>query len=227
VHPLYNPETMLVHIRLFAILRQQAGVSELELELPDGSGVMDAAKQVGERFPAILKYLVRSAYAVNQSYVTADTKLNDGDELALIPPVSGGTDNDWIDILPTPLHTQAAIGFVSSANAGGINIFLGTTRSEINSDGKNLLALDYEAYHEMALKQLHAMAAQARKDWPIARLVLLHRIGHVPVGHPSVLIAVASPHRAEAFAACRWLIDTLKKEVTIWKKEIWEGGNES
>ncbi|HEV8604259.1 MAG TPA: molybdenum cofactor biosynthesis protein MoaE [Tepidisphaeraceae bacterium] len=132
---------------------------------------------------------------------------------------------DWIDILPTPLPTTEALHFVSSPNAGGISLFLGTTRTEKNAQGHDLLALDYEAYLEMALPQLQTLAQAARSQWPIVKQVILHRTGRVPLSEPSVLIAVASPHRHEAFSASRFIIDAIKADVAIWKKEIWSDGS--
>jgi molybdopterin synthase catalytic subunit len=132
--------------------------------------------------------------------------------------------HDWCEIPHYSLRAAPAVEFVHDPQAGGIAIFLGTTRAEQTSAGRELVALDYEAYDDMALKQLHDLAAQARKRWPIIKLALLHRTGRVPLGEPSVCIAVSTPHRAEAFEACRWLIDTLKAEVAIWKKEVWSDG---
>ncbi len=134
------------------------------------------------------------------------------------------TSPDWIEITPKPLAADRAIAFVTSPDAGGIDIFLGTTRSETAADGKQLAALDYQAYEQMASEMLQKLAADARKRWPISKLAILHRTGRVAVGEPSVVIAVSTPHRAESFAACQWLIDELKKDVTIWKKEIWRDG---
>ena len=132
---------------------------------------------------------------------------------------------DWIDILPTPLPTAKAIDFVSDPRAGGMAIFLGTTRTEKNPQQQELIALDYEAYQEMALPQLQTLAAAARSQWPIIKQVILHRTGRVALAEPSVLIAVASPHRHEAFSACRFIIDAIKADVAIWKKEIWSDGS--
>lgn len=132
---------------------------------------------------------------------------------------------DWIEILPTPLPTPKALDFVSTPSAGGIALFLGTTRSEKNPQGQDLQALDYEAYLEMALPQLHTLAAAARSQWPITKQVILHRTGRVSLAEPSVLIAVASPHRHEAFSAARFIIDAIKADVAIWKKEIWADGS--
>lgn len=131
---------------------------------------------------------------------------------------------DWIELSTQPLDAGSAAKFVADARAGGIAIFLGTTREETDAIGRPLAALDYEAYPEMARAQLEDLARRARLTWPVLKIVLLHRVGRVLVGEPSVVIAVSTPHRAEAFDACRWLIDTLKAEAAIWKKEIWEDG---
>jgi molybdopterin synthase catalytic subunit len=134
---------------------------------------------------------------------------------------------DWIDILPEALPTADAVASVMSPSAGGVDVFLGTTRAEKSDKNHVLAALDYEAYREMALEQLRDLAQRARQRWPIVALAILHRIGRVKLAEPSVLIAVSTPHRADAFEACRWLIDTLKAEVAIWKKEIWDDGSGS
>ena len=134
---------------------------------------------------------------------------------------------DWCEILVTPLPTAAAVAFVQDAGAGGIALFLGTTRAENSASGQQLLALDYEAYNEMAGPQLVDLARRARERWPIIKLAMLHRTGRVALAEPSVIIAVSTPHRGEAFEACKWLIDTLKAEASIWKKEIWADGSGS
>jgi molybdopterin synthase catalytic subunit len=132
--------------------------------------------------------------------------------------------NDWVAILREPIPVAGAIEFVADPAAGGVDLFLGTTRAERNASGQELVALDYEAYAEMALEQLQDLARRAREKWPIVKLAMLHRTGRVRLGEPSVLIAVSAPHREDCFAACRFLIDTLKGEVAIWKKEIWADG---
>lgn len=134
---------------------------------------------------------------------------------------------DWIELSPAPLSITAVSDFATDPMAGGIDIFLGTTRSEKNLAGQNLIALDYEAYSEMALAQMRDLASRARLRWPILKLVLLHRTGRVAIGDPSVIIAVATAHRAASFEACRWIIDTLKTEVAVWKKEVWADGSTS
>jgi molybdopterin synthase catalytic subunit len=129
--------------------------------------------------------------------------------------------DDLVALQSTPLDVGAAIGGVADRDSGAIAVFLGTTRGEANGQGRQLAALDYEAYGEMAEAQMRWLAEEARRRWPIRRLAMLHRIGIVEVGQPSVLIAVSTPHRSDAFEACRFVIDKLKAEVTIWKKEIW------
>lgn len=128
---------------------------------------------------------------------------------------------DWIDILLDELNITAAIESVAHPDAGGIDVFIGVTRSEKRADGVELLALDYEAYNEMAVEQMTKLLDQAKAKWPICRAAILHRVGRVAIGQASVVIVVSCPHRGQAFEACRYMIDELKKSVTIWKKEVW------
>jgi molybdopterin synthase catalytic subunit len=138
--------------------------------------------------------------------------INDRDEL------------QWLVISPDPIPIAEAIAFVHDETAGGITTFLGTARGERDASGRQLLALDYEAYEEMAAEQLRKLCAQARTRWPIIRITIVHRLGRVELAEPSVLIAVSTPHRGESFEACRFLIDSLKKDIAIWKKEVWSSG---
>jgi molybdopterin synthase catalytic subunit len=133
--------------------------------------------------------------------------------------------DDWTGLFAEPLDSGKAVAFVSDPRAGGIAVFLGASRAERNPQGRELAALDYEAYGDMAAAQLRELAATARQRWPIVKLALLHRTGRVALAEPSVIVAVSSPHRGEAFEACRWLIDTLKEKVAIWKKEVWTDGS--
>jgi molybdopterin synthase catalytic subunit len=135
--------------------------------------------------------------------------------------------SDWVQLREEAIDTPAAIEFVTDADAGGIAVFLGTTRSETQESGRALLALDYEAYAEMAIAQMRDLARLARQRWPVCKLAILHRTGRVRLAEPSVVIAVSTPHRAQAFEACRWIIDSLKKDVAIWKKEVWADGSGS
>ena len=129
-----------------------------------------------------------------------------------------------IQLQPDPIDVAAAVAHVYAGAAGGVTVFLGTTRDERSAAGQDLVSLDYEAYDEMARKQLADLVAEASRRWPIIKVAILHRLGRVAVAEPSVLIAVACPHRGESFEACRWIIDTLKKDVAIWKKEVWADG---
>jgi molybdopterin synthase catalytic subunit len=132
---------------------------------------------------------------------------------------------DWVKLSIDALDVSAAVGFVSVPAAGGVDVFLGTTRAERDESGRELEALEYEAYPEMAVGQMLELARRVRERWPaVERCVLHHRLGRVGVAEPSVVIAVSTPHRAEAFEACRWLIDALKKDVAVWKKEVWADG---
>jgi len=134
--------------------------------------------------------------------------------------------HDWVQLHSEPIDVGPVVQFVTDAEAGGIAVFLGTTRAENTTAGRELAALDYEAYADMALSQMRDLARQARERWPVQRLAILHRTGRVRLGEPSVIIALSTPHRAQAFDACRWIIDTLKADVAIWKKEVWSDGSE-
>ena len=131
--------------------------------------------------------------------------------------------NDWVQLHAEPIEIGPVVEFVTEDQVGGIALFLGTTRAE-TAAGRQLIALDYEAYAGMALSQMRDLARKARDRWPVRRLAILHRTGRVPLSQPSVIIAVSTPHRADAFDACRWIIDTLKADVAIWKKEVWSDG---
>ena len=132
-----------------------------------------------------------------------------------------------LNLHSTPLNVGGAIEAASAGDSGAVAVFVGTTRRETNASGRELIALEYEAYREMAEDQMRQLAEEARRRWPIGRIVMLHRTGIVKIGEPSVLVAVSTPHRAEAFEACRFLIDKLKAQATIWKKEVWGDGTTS
>jgi len=206
---------MEVVVRLFAGVRERAGTGERRLELPEGSRVADiwAELELGEQPAGLL-------YAVNRQYAPADTPLSAGDEIALIPPVSGGA----FRLSEEPLDPAAVIREVSDPRAGGIATFIGTTRVE--SRGRTVHYLDYEAYGGMAEQVMAELADELKRKHDLCELAIPHRIGRVDIGEPSVVIAVSAPHRAAALAACREAIDTLKETVPLWKKEVYEGGEE-
>ena len=206
---------MQVTVRLFAGLRERAGTGERALELPSSARVADVwdALGLGEQPPGLL-------YAVNRDYAAADQALAEGDEVALIPPVSGGA----FTLSEEPLDLAAVVGEVADERAGGIAVFAGTTR--IESRGRTVLHLEYEAYAGMAEKVMADLAAGLERRYRLCRVAIAHRLGRVGIGETSVVIAVSAPHRADALAACKEAIDTLKETVPLWKKEVYEGGEE-
>ncbi len=206
---------MEVVIRLFAGLRERAGTGERRLELPEGSCVADvwAPLGLGQQPAGLL-------YAVNREYAAAGTLLSGGDEVALIPPVSGGA----FRLTDQPIDPAAVIREVSDPRAGGIATFIGTTRVE--SRGRTVHYLDYEAYGGMAEQVMAELAEELKRKHDLCELAITHRIGRVDIGETSVVIAVSAPHRAAALAACKEAIDTLKETVPLWKKEVYEGGEE-
>jgi MoaE-MoaD fusion protein len=204
-----------VRVRLFAGLRERAGVAERELELPDGARVADvwAPLDLGEEPEGLL-------YAVNRQYAPGDRLLADGDEIALIPPVSGG----GFRLTAEPIDVGSVIAEVADERAGAVATFLGTTR--VHSRGRTVIRLEYEAYEGMAEKVMEEIAGGLLARYDLCRVAITHRVGVVGIGETSVAIAVSAPHREHALAACKDAIDTLKVEVPLWKKEVYEGGEE-
>jgi molybdopterin synthase catalytic subunit len=189
-----------VRVRLFAVVRERAGRDELELELPDGACVADALAQVAHLAPGLSLVL-----AVNREYATPDVVLHAGDELAVVPPVSGGA------VLDGPLSIDAVAARVRDRRAGAVVTFSGVTR--------DVEYLDYEAYAEMAARRIDAIVAEAIEAHGLCAAAADHRIGRVPLGEPSVVVAASAAHRVEAFAGAREIIDRIKAEAPIWKKE--------
>jgi molybdopterin synthase catalytic subunit/molybdopterin converting factor small subunit len=204
-----------VRVRLFAGLRERAAAAERELELPDGARVADvwAPLDLGEEPGGLL-------YAVNKEYAPGDRLLADGDEIALIPPVSGG----GFRLAEEPIDVGSVIAEVADERAGAVATFLGTTR--VHSRGRTVIRLEYEAYEGMAEKVMEEIAESLLARYDLCRVAITHRVGVVGIGETSVVIAVSAPHREHALAACKDAIDTLKVEVPLWKKEVYEGGEE-
>jgi molybdopterin synthase catalytic subunit/molybdopterin converting factor small subunit len=204
-----------VVVRLFAGLRERAGSGERRVELPDGSTAGDvwAALELGEEPRGLL-------YAVNKEYADRGRPLSDGDEVALIPPVSGGA----VRLSEEPLDLAAAVAEVADERAGAIATFIGTTRLE--SRGRTVIHLEYEAYEGMAERVMDELAASLRERHDLCGVAIHHRVGRLGIGEQSVVIAVSAPHRQDALAACREAIDALKERVPLWKKEVYEGGEE-
>jgi molybdopterin converting factor subunit 1 len=206
---------MKVAVRLFAGLRERAGVREVELELPEGASLEQVwpALALGDEPPGLL-------LAVNREYAARSAQLHEGDEVALIPPVSGGA----FRLSDGPLSLDAVVREVASDDAGAIATFTGTTRAR--SRGRDVVRLEYEAYEGMAEAEMERIAQELRERHGLVDIAIHHRVGIVEIGEPSVVIAVSSAHRAGALAAAKEAIDTLKQSVPLWKKEIYVGGEE-
>jgi len=201
-----------VRVRLFAGLRERAGWSQREIEAASVAEIWPALELGAE--PAGL------LYAVNRKYAPREAPLADGDEVAVIPPVSGGA----FLLSDEPLSLDRAIGEVRSDAAGAIATFTGTTRKE--SRGRAVSYLDYEAYEGMAEDVMAEIASELQSRYDLCAVAIHHRVGRVEIGDTSVVIAVSAPHRQDALAACKDAIDTLKQQVPLWKKEVYEGGEE-
>jgi molybdopterin synthase catalytic subunit/molybdopterin converting factor small subunit len=207
---------MRIRVRLFAGLRERAGAAERELELPDDTRAGDvwaALGDVGPEPPGLL-------YARNKQYVTAEEPLAAGDELALIPPVSGGA----IRLTREAIDLAAVVAEVADERAGAIATFVGTTRA--HSRGRTVTYLEYEAYEGMAEQEMARIADDLKRRHDLVEVAITHRVGRVELAEASVVIAVSAPHRRDALAACTEAIDTLKETVPLWKKEVYEGGEE-
>jgi molybdopterin synthase catalytic subunit/molybdopterin converting factor small subunit len=203
-----------VTVRVFAGLREQLGFAGRELELPEGARARDVCAALGVEPPVGL------LYAIGREYAAADALLSEGDEVALIPPVSGGA----FRLTEEPIDLDAVAAEVRRDEAGALATFLGTTRAR--SRGRTVVHLEYEAYPGMAEKVMEEIATRLKEKYDLCEIAIAHRIGRVGIGETSVAIAVSAPHRADALAACKEAIDTLKAEVPLWKKEVYEGGEE-
>ncbi|MGA8501564.1 MAG: molybdenum cofactor biosynthesis protein MoaE [Candidatus Sulfotelmatobacter sp.] len=212
--------SMRVRVLFFGGLKDLAGKSSDLLELPDGALVRDVLAHYLTQIPAMREMVASLAVAVNQEYSGAETELRSDDEVALLPPVSGGSGRALI--VRDPIDTQGVLARMKQGGDGASVVFEGLVRNQTR--GRRTLYLDYEAYEEMALRQMESLAEQALKQFQVREVALVHRLGRLEIGETSVLIVVASAHRAAAFDACRWLIDTLKRTVPIWKKEYFEDG---
>jgi molybdopterin converting factor subunit 1 len=216
---------MRVRVLFFGVLKDLAGKASDTLDLSAGATVRDLLMHFESKIPRMREALPSLAVAVNQQYALAGTELKPDDEVALLPPVSGGSGPEresYASIVRTPIDTARILAGIKSGGDGAAVVFEGVVRNQTR--GRKTHHLEYEAYEEMALAQMDQLAAQAIKQFQIRDVALAHRLGRLEIGETSVLIVVASAHRAAAFEACRWLIDTLKQTVPIWKKEYFEDG---
>jgi len=226
---------MRVKVLFFGMLKDLAGTSTDSLELPEGATLADLLDHYETRLPKLKDFLPSIALSINREYAASTEQLHAGDEVALLPPVSGGSGEPspgsgssvplhsaHAVIVREPIDATTVIARIKHPEDGAVAVFDGIVRN--HTRGRRTLYLDYEAYEGMALEKMEELARQALDQFKIRDAALVHRLGRLEIGETSVLIVVASGHRAAAFDACRWLIDTLKRSVPIWKKEYFEDG---
>ena len=225
-----------MRVLFFGVLKEIAGKSADEIDVRDGASVRDVLLHYQSQIPQLQASLSSIALAVNQQYAGADTKLKANDEIALLPPVSGGAFDavgetpagqpmgrlHYASITREVIDAKQVVDGLKRGEDGAALVFEGVVRNQTR--GRRTLYLNYEAYEDMALRQLESLASEAINKFQIRDVAIVHRLGRLEIGETSVLIAVASAHRGPAFDACRWIIDTLKKTVPIWKKEYFEDG---
>ncbi|MGB6691782.1 MAG: molybdenum cofactor biosynthesis protein MoaE [Terracidiphilus sp.] len=226
--------TMHVRVLPFGVLKDFLGSSASRMELPEGATVAELLERLRAREPA--PELRGIAVSVNAEYATPAHVLRENDEVGLLPPVSGGSaartanpldesadrSANFTALTREPIDAETLVAAAKRGEDGAVVVFDGIVRN--NTRGRQTLHLDYEAYEEMAAKQMHELAGEARTRFGVRHVAIVHRLGRLAIGETSVLIVVASAHRAQAFEACRWLIDTLKKTVPIWKRETFVDG---
>ena len=211
-----------MRVLLFARLRELAGVAGLDLQLPAGTTAAGVYSELARLHPGLNADPGGIRVAVNQEFSEWSAVLGDGDEVAFIPPVSGGGGGPLIELTADVLDPRRLEAAVSHAGAGAICTFTGVVRD--NARGEAVTHLQYEAYAGMAQRQMEAIAAEIAEQWPDARVAMAHRTGRLEIGEASVVVSVSCPHRGEAIAACKWGIDRLKESVPIWKKEFAASG---
>ncbi|MDJ0788268.1 MAG: molybdenum cofactor biosynthesis protein MoaE [Myxococcota bacterium] len=210
---------MQIAVRLFGPVREATGAKELAVSLPEGATVADLRALLSRDHAIFAELGDRMRASVNLEVASEGTGLSDGDEVAFLPPVSGGQGEAprcWIS--DRPLDVAAVLARVNGPDAGGIVTFLGAVRD--HARGQEIEHLEYEAYPEMAVREMERIVDEAAERWSGTRVAVAHRIGHLDIGELAVVVVAASPHRAEAFEAARYTIDTLKERVPIWKKEV-------
>ena len=230
--------SMRIAVRTFAAYRQAIGQGAFTLDLPAGTTPGQVWSTLAERYPDLRRFPPPARFAVNDEFVGPEHALTELDEVALIPPVSGGEDGAGgagaeansvtaeilVGLTREPIDAAALVASVNAPRAGAVVLFCGTVRE--HSRDRHVQFLEYEAYEALAEREMRRIAEEAARRWPVLRLAAVHRLGHLNVGETSVAIAVSTPHRPDAFAAARFVIDTLKQSVPIWKKEVWGDGEE-
>ncbi len=217
-------DTIRIRLVYFAVCREALGRTDDPVELPRGASVADVLDWLTEHRAPLRRYLPTVRVAVNQEFASPDHALDDGDELVLVPPVSGGSGRR-VGLVHTPIARDAALELVDHTGAGAVITFAGVVRPT-SKDGRDVTDLFYEAYEPMALNKLQECLDEAHRDHPILDAAVVHRLGALDLGEVAVSIVVCGRHRAEAFAACSGIIDRLKEIVPIWKKETGPDGSE-
>lgn len=225
-----------IKVRLFAAFKELIGKNQIDLSLPENSSVKDVIKILEASYPEVKNILSISKFAVNMEYRDVEAGLADGDEVTIIMPVSGGASDNTgnekslesseidkkilIKIIPDKIDAEMALNFVSTPSAGSILLFNGTVRD--NDDAKPVKYLFYEAYEEMAIKEMQKLIRKAFNDNELLKVAVIHRIGRIDIGDISISIGVSSPHRKDSYLASKFLIDNIKETVPIWKKEAFD-----
>jgi molybdopterin synthase catalytic subunit len=220
---------MRVRVLFFGRLKEIVGNAEEQAELSDGARVEDLFERYGRSFPELAKFRPSVVASVNQEFSEWRTTLASGDEVAFLPPVSGGAifagaaaEDDMYALVRRPIETPEIVERLKAPSDGAVVVFEGIVRN--HSAGRSTLYLEYEAYEAMAIAKMREIGAEMREKFSIRRFAMIHRLGRLEIGETSVLIVVSSAHRAAAFDACRFGIDTLKRNVPIWKKEFFRDG---
>ncbi len=213
---------MKVRVRLFASAKDSVGQREILLDLPEGTTARGLLQRLAAEHPGLRGLAPSIRLAVNREYVEGSRLLAEGDEVALIPPVSGGV--DLYEITESRLSLDRLVAVVGQNTSGAVASFLGIVREFAR--GRQVRHLEYDAYPEMATASLRQIGDEIRARWPVDGVVMVHRIGRLEIGEASIAIAISSPHRREALEACAYAIERVKEIVPIWKKEVWTDGAE-
>jgi MoaE-MoaD fusion protein len=216
---------VVLRVLFFGQLKEIVGAAEQDFDAADGARLEDLYASYAKKFPRLAEFRGSVAASINREYAPWSAKPRTGDEVAFLPPVSGGSSqsrDDMIEIVRAKILTEKIVSALKAAEDGAVAVFEGIVRN--HSHGKTTLYLEYEAYEPMALAKMREICAHMHANFSIDRLAMVHRLGRLEIGETSVLIAVSSAHRAAAFDACRYGIDTLKRLVPIWKKEYFSDG---
>lgn len=232
-HAVAYDRNVKVSLHLYAGLRELLGARDLDFDVDDGATIADLQARLAATYPAVQPFLKTLAFAIDDEFVDTEERIHAGADIALIPPVSGGAPSvhgepgepPLVHLTHDPLEAAAPqlVEAVRTDDSGAVAVFYGVARN--HSEGRAVERLEYEARESMALRQMQNVVDETKRRFPaVAEIGVWHRIGILEIGEASLLVAVASPHRAEAFEACHWFVDRLKQVVPIWKKEHWTGG---